>query len=234
MLLGLTSLNLIILILIWGRPPTSNLNYFLTPSSLSYDRYSVEGFLDKNRDLLFQDFKRLMYHRCQTRHHSCFSNEAKFPLDPVHIHLTPPPQHPLLCSFKAPTQWWRRCGPMVNSASRRSPSDRKQQPPSSKTPLLPWWINWPARLDDLLGFLSPLFFCTQIASNLPRAHSYTKKKKFCGAHQLKKKKRSNIMVKPKTFKNETETWLEIITALESTLECPLCFSWNEPTVVAAP
>ncbi|XP_026155576.1 unconventional myosin-Ig isoform X4 [Mastacembelus armatus] len=27
--------------------------------------YSVEGFLDKNKDLLFQDFKRLMYNRCQ-------------------------------------------------------------------------------------------------------------------------------------------------------------------------
>lgn len=27
-------------------------------------RYSVEGFIDKNRDHLFQDFKRLMYNRC--------------------------------------------------------------------------------------------------------------------------------------------------------------------------
>lgn len=27
-------------------------------------RYSVEGFIDKNRDHLFQDFKRLLYNRC--------------------------------------------------------------------------------------------------------------------------------------------------------------------------
>lgn len=26
-------------------------------------RYSVEGFIDKNRDSLFQDFKRLLYNR---------------------------------------------------------------------------------------------------------------------------------------------------------------------------
>ena len=26
-------------------------------------RYSVEGFIDKNRDFLFQDFKRLLYNR---------------------------------------------------------------------------------------------------------------------------------------------------------------------------
>lgn len=27
------------------------------------NRYSVEGFIDKNRDSLFQDFKRLLYNR---------------------------------------------------------------------------------------------------------------------------------------------------------------------------
>lgn len=29
-------------------------------------RYSVEGFLDKNKDTLFQDFKRLLYNRLGT------------------------------------------------------------------------------------------------------------------------------------------------------------------------
>lgn len=36
-------------------------------------RYSVEGFLDKNKDTLFQDFKRLLYNRLGTsrdREHS--------------------------------------------------------------------------------------------------------------------------------------------------------------------
>lgn len=30
---------------------------------LSYHRYSVVGFIDKNKDTLFQDFKRLLYNR---------------------------------------------------------------------------------------------------------------------------------------------------------------------------
>lgn len=31
--------------------------------ALASGRYSVEGFIDKNRDFLFQDFKRLLYNR---------------------------------------------------------------------------------------------------------------------------------------------------------------------------
>lgn len=33
----------------------------LTPATAR--RYSVQGFMDKNRDALFQDFKRLLYNR---------------------------------------------------------------------------------------------------------------------------------------------------------------------------
>lgn len=36
-------------------------------------RYSVDGILDKNKDMLFQDFKRLMYNRCQIRISSRYS-----------------------------------------------------------------------------------------------------------------------------------------------------------------
>ncbi|KAM9383672.1 unconventional myosin-Ig isoform 1-T1 [Pholidichthys leucotaenia] len=46
--------------------------------------YSVEGFLDKNKDLLFQDFKRLMYNRCQITVNllSYFSHQCN---DALHI-----------------------------------------------------------------------------------------------------------------------------------------------------
>lgn len=39
-----------------------------TPNVVSPSlRYSVEGFLDKNKDTLFQDFKRLFYNRLGTQ-----------------------------------------------------------------------------------------------------------------------------------------------------------------------
>lgn len=46
------------------RPP-SLFELLILLSLCVYSRYSVEGFLDKNKDPLFQDFKRLMYNRCQ-------------------------------------------------------------------------------------------------------------------------------------------------------------------------
>lgn len=38
----------------------------LTPAAAAC-RYSVQGFMDKNRDALFQDFKRLLYNRWVAR-----------------------------------------------------------------------------------------------------------------------------------------------------------------------
>lgn len=35
----------------------------LSPQHIGPGRYSVDGFIDKNRDFLFQDFKRLLYNR---------------------------------------------------------------------------------------------------------------------------------------------------------------------------
>lgn len=49
----------------------------------------------------------------------------------------------LLCAV--PAKSWRRCGQMATWASQRSPSDLWPPPHSSRTPLWPWWINWPAR-----------------------------------------------------------------------------------------
>lgn len=43
----------------WGLSEGPVSSVALSPPT----RYSVEGFIDKNRDSLFQDFKRLLYNR---------------------------------------------------------------------------------------------------------------------------------------------------------------------------
>lgn len=42
-----------------GRSPSGS----HAPHACPAPRYSVQGFIDKNRDALFQDFKRLLYNR---------------------------------------------------------------------------------------------------------------------------------------------------------------------------
>lgn len=79
------------------------LSIILTFCFYIYYRYSVEGFLDKNKDLLFQDFKRLMYNRCQTSWCSWqFSNWVKC-INEFHAHhSSASPVTDTLSSLSAP------------------------------------------------------------------------------------------------------------------------------------
>lgn len=83
-------------------------------------RYSVEGFLDKNKDTLFQDFKRLFYNRLGTQGtqlrgwwHS-HGVGVGFPVLPA-PHQHRPPARTLCCM---------PCGLTASRASPRSPSAR--------------------------------------------------------------------------------------------------------------
>lgn len=130
-----------------------HIHHLIHPCRAAPQRYSVVGFIDKNKDTLFQDFKRLLYNRWNTHTHSYKQAQT---LGGIYCRSwsffvsTVKPASPV------PTRCWRRCGLRASSASLRSPSDRWRPQRFSKTPWSHWWRTWQARWPKLTGLASGL------------------------------------------------------------------------------
>lgn len=113
----------------------------LTPSAATR-RYSVQGFMDKNRDALFQDFKRLLYNRWVARgsgwqgpqqlgHEPPLPMARKLTNGPAGVEATLP-EGGLACSL-CPQHRPHPAGHVARRAAGHHRGD--QAPPDSRHPL---------------------------------------------------------------------------------------------------
>lgn len=82
-------------------------------------RYSVEGFLDKNKDTLFQDFKRLFYNRLGTQGAQLGAGLVAQPWGRSGVPSAASPT-PTLSPVRTPC--CMPCGLMASRASPKSPN----------------------------------------------------------------------------------------------------------------